>query len=231
MVQEQLSPLEQEVQKVIKPLLRGWSHALAAFAALVLTLLFCWLSRSDVPRLISLLVFGLSMMELYTVSAFYHIGTWKPGTRQVFRAIDHSNIFVLIAGTYTPLCFNILNGWVRIALLVTIWTLAFLGLAFTVVPYTLRLPRWIGTVLYIIMGWVALLAFPAFLSALPWTFVVTMILGGVSYTLGAVVYALRWPNPFPRVFGFHEIFHLFVILGSAIFVFCVWKWALPFPRR
>lgn len=231
MAQKQLSSLEQEAQKLIKPLMRGWSHGLAAIAALVLTLLLCWLSRSDVPRLISLLVFGLSMMELYTVSAFYHIGTWKPSTRQILRAIDHSNIFVLIAGTYTPLCFNILSGWVRIALLVTIWTLAFLGLAFTVVPYTLRLPRWIGTALYIIMGWVALLAFPAFLSALPWPFVVTLILGGVAYTLGAVVYAMRWPNPFPRVFGFHEIFHLFVILGSAIFVFCVWKWALPFPRQ
>lgn len=229
---QQLSQLEKNVQQQLeKPLLRGWFHAIAAVGAVVLTIVLCWLSREDGPRLISMLIFGLSMIELYTVSAFYHIGKWTPATRKVLRSIDHSNIFVLIAGTYTPLCFNILNGWIRIALLVTIWTLALVGLALTIVPYTLRLPRWISTALYILMGWVALLAFPAFLSALSWNFVVAMVAGGVAYTIGAVIYALRRPNPFPRVFGFHEIFHLFVIAGSVIFVFCVWKWALPFPRQ
>ncbi len=229
MLQEQKQDID-VIQQVIKPLLRGWFHACAALGALILTLALCWLSRIDVPRLISMLIFGLSMIELYMMSAIYHIGNWKPTPKRVLRALDHSNIFILIAGTYTPLCFNILSGWVRIALLVTIWTLAITGVVLTIFPYTLRLPRWVTTLLYIVMGWVAILAFPAFLAVLPWTFVATMALGGVLYTIGAIVYAKRWPNPLPRIFGFHEIFHLFVIAGSVAFACSVWIWALPFPR-
>lgn len=218
-----------EVEKIIKPLLRGWFHAVAAVGAVVLTIVLCWLSRGDTPRLISMLIFGLSMVELYTVSATYHIGRWPERTRRVLRSLDHANIFVLIAGTYTPLCFNILDGWLRITILSIIWFLALLGMAFSVL--TLRLPRWVGASLYIGMGWVALLAIPGFLAVLPWTAVATLVLGGLLYTIGAVVYARRWPNPFPRILGFHEIFHLFVIAGSIAFAACIWIWALPFPRR
>ncbi len=221
--------VDKEVEKIIKPLLRGWFHAVAAVGAVVLTILLCWLSRGDTPRLISMLIFGLSMIELYTVSATYHIGKWPERTRRVLRSLDHANIFVLIAGTYTPLCFNILDGWLRIAILSIIWFLAVLGVAFSVL--TLRLPRWVGASLYIGMGWVVVLALPAFLAVLPWTAVATLVLGGLLYTIGAIVYARRWPNPFPHILGFHEIFHLFVIAGSVAFATCIWIWALPFPRR
>ena len=221
--------VDKEVEKVIKPLLRGWFHAVAAVGAVVLTIVLCWLSRGDTPRLISMLILGLSMIELYTVSATYHIGRWPERTRRVLRSLDHANIFVLIAGTYTPLCFNILDGWLRITILSIIWFLAVLGVAFSVL--TLRLPRWVGASLYIGMGWVVVLALPAFLAVLPWIAVGTLVLGGVLYTIGAIVYARRWPNPFPRILGFHEIFHLFVIMGSVAFAACIWIWALPFPRR
>ncbi len=129
-----------------------------------------------------MLVFGLSMIELYTVSALYHIITWSPGKRRVLRAIDHANIFVLIAGTYTPLCFNILTGWLRVTILVVIWLLALLGVSMSV--FTLKLPRWATAALYIGMGWVVVLALPAFLAVLPWTAVATLLLGGVLYTAG-----------------------------------------------
>lgn len=221
--------VDKEVEKIIKPLLRGWFHAVAAVGAVVLTIVLCWLSRGDTPRLISMLIFGLSMIELYTVSATYHIGRWPERTRRVLRSLDHANIFVLIAGTYTPLCFNILDGWLRITILSIIWFLAVLGVAFSVL--TLRLPRWVGASLYIGIGWVVVLALPAFLAVLPWTAVGTFVLGGLLYTIGAIVYARRWPNPFPRILGFHEIFHLFVIAGSVAFAACIWIWALPFPRR
>ncbi len=214
--------------QIVKPLLRGWSHALAAVAAVILTIVLCLLSRADIARLVSMLIFGLCMIELYTVSAFYHIGTWNSQQKRFLRALDHANIFLLIAGTYTPLCFNVLGGWIRVALLATIWSLAVIGIAVTVL--TLRLPRWVSTALYILMGWIAVLALPAFLAVLPWMAVATLVAGGVFYTLGAVVYALKRPNPFPRIFGFHEIFHLFVIAGSVAFASCVWIWALPFPR-
>ncbi len=212
----------------VKPLMRGWSHAVAAVASLFLTAILCWLSRQDMPRLISMLIFGLSMVELYTVSAVYHIITWSQAKRRVLRAIDHANIFVLIAGTYTPLCFNILTGWLRVTILIVIWTLALAGIAISV--FTLKFPRWVTAALYVGMGWVVVLALPAFLAALPWLAVATLLLGGILYTIGAVIYARKKPDPFPAVWGYHEIFHLFVILGSAAFVVCVWIWALPFVR-
>ncbi len=221
--------VDKEVGKIVKPLLRGWFHAVAAVGAVVLTVLLCWQSRGDMPRLISMLVFGLSLLELYTVSATYHIGRWPERTRRVLRSFDHANIFVLIAGTYTPLCFNILDGWLRITILSIIWFLAVLGVAFSVL--TLRMPRRVVASLYIGMGWVVVLALPAFLAVLPWSAVATLVLGGLLYTIGAVIYARRWPNPFPRILGFHEIFHLFVIAGSVAFAAGIWIWALPFPRR
>lgn len=212
----------------VKPLLRGWSHTLAALASLLLTIVLCWRSHDDVPRLISLLIFGLSMLELYTISAIYHVGRWDGRSRRILRAIDHANIFVMIAGTYTPLCFNLLSGWLRPALLVVIWMLAALGAGLAV--FTLHLPRWTTTALYIGMGWVVVLALPAFLAVIPWYGVAMLLLGGVLYTIGALIYARKYPDPFPRVFGFHEIFHLFVIAGSVAFASCIWFWALTIPR-
>lgn len=222
-------------EAIVKPLLRGWFHAGAAAAALALTVVLCWLSRDDLPRLFSMLVFGLSMVELYAVSATYHMGSWTDTKYKVLRAIDHSNIFVMIAGTYTPLGFNVLSGALRAALLVTIWLLAVAGVSLAVITIALpdrklHLPRGLGTTLYIIMGWVAILALPAFLAALPLTAVALLILGGILYTIGGVIYARRRPNPFPRVLGFHEIFHLFVVAGGATFATVIWVWVLPFPR-
>ena len=211
-----------------KPLLRGRFHAAAAVAAVLLTAALCWRSRADPPRLLSMLIFGLSMVELYAVSAVYHIGRWRPAVWRRLRALDHANIFVLIAGTYTPLCFNVLSGWLRIAILALIWALAVAGAALATL--TLHTPRWLSTALYVGMGWVALLALPEFARALGWGAVALLLAGGGLYTAGAVVYACRRPDPFPRVLGFHEVFHLFVIAGGAAFAAAIWFWALPFPR-
>jgi hemolysin III len=211
-----------------KPLLRGRIHAAAAVGAVIVTVALCWRSRNDLPRLISMLIFGLSMIELYTVSAVYHIGHWRPQVHRVLRSVDHANIFVLIAGTYTPLCFNVLTDWVRTAFLTLIWVLAAAGIGLSV--FTPRVPRWVGTGLYIGMGWVSILALPAFFAALPAAAIALMVLGGVLYTLGAVVYGRKRPNPFPRVLGFHEIFHLFTVAAGAVFAVVIWIWVLPFPR-
>jgi hemolysin III len=207
--------------------MRGWSHALAACAAIAMTVILWHLAEGDRPKQISLFVFGLSMIELYTHSAIYHIGRWPTVTRAVLRSIDHANIFVLIAGTYTPLCFNVLEGWQRITMLVVIWSLAAIGLIVAI--FTARLPRWISPLLYVLMGWVALLVMPTLIHAINWG-VLLLVGGGVLYTIGALVYARKWPDPFPRVFGFHEIFHLFVIAGSATFVVVVSVWVIPFAR-
>ncbi len=212
-----------------RPLLRGWFHAAAALGAVLVMLALCWQSRSDFSRLLSMAVYGLSMIELYTVSALYHLVTWSAARRKRLRALDHANIFVLIAGTYTPLCFNILSGGLRLAMLVEVWVLAISGVWLAV--FRPQTPRAIATALYIGIGWIGVLALPAFLSLLPWMATALLVAGGLLYTVGGVIYARRWPNPFPRVFGYHEIFHLFVIAAGALFTLVIWVWALPFPRR
>ena len=207
-----------------KPFLRGWLHAIAAVAAVIFTLLLCLRSRTDLPRLFSLLLYGLSMIELYTVSAIYHIGTWSQRSRSFLRTLDHANIFLFIAGTYTPLCFNLLSGWVRPTLLIVIWSIALLGMCLGIL--ILQTPRWLMAGFYVVMGWVALMALPAFLVVMPWTAVVWLLVGGMLYTIGALIYARRWPDLFPRLFGFHELFHLFVLAGGVAFAMVVWIWAI-----
>ncbi len=217
-----------------KPLLRGWFHAAAAVGAVAVTLALTWLSRDDPPRLYSMLVFGLSMVALYSVSAIYHIGAWTDKPRRVLRSLDHSNISLLIAGTYTPLCFNLLTGTFRTVMLIAVWASAVVGVALSVsigLPgVTWQVPRRLSTALYIAMGWISLLALPAFLAALPWYVIGLLLFGGALYTVGAIIYARKKPNPFPRVLGFHEVFHLFVIAGSVVFTVVIWVWVLPFPR-
>src|SRR5262249_34565522 len=159
---------------------------------------------------------------LYAVSALYHIGNWSPAVRARLRGLDHANIYVLIAGTYTPLCANALVGWIRPALLGLIWVLAAIGVGLA--AFALRAPRWVGAALYVAVGWVAVFVLPAFSAVLPPIALGVILLGGVLYTVGAAVYARKWPDPFPRVFGFHEVFHLFVVAGGVAFCAAVWVW-------
>jgi hemolysin III len=211
-----------------KPLLRGWFHAAAAVGAVALTVALILKTSGDPPRFLSMLIFGLSMVVLYVVSSVYHLGTWE-GRRYTFlRAFDHANIFLFIAGAYTPICVNLLSGWTRVAILVVIWALALSGAGLSVL--TLRVPRWINALLYIGMGWISLLLLPQIVQAVSLTPVLVLIAGGLLFTVGAVIYALRWPDPLPRVLGFHELFHLFVIAGTMAIASVVWVWVVPFPR-
>lgn len=211
-----------------RPLLRGWPHALGAVGAVPVLAALLRQSGEDPPRALSMLVYGLTMIGLLSVSASYHIRAWRPRVRAALRALDHASIFLLIAGTYTPIAFNVLAGAERVAVLATVWTLALVGAACSL--RTFRLPRWARAGLYLGMGWVALIPAPALVRALPLQAIVGLTTGGVLYTLGAVVYARRWPDPAPRVFGFHEVFHLFVIAGAATFAAVIWIWIVPYPR-
>ena len=211
-----------------KPLMRGWLHAAAAIGAVAVTAGLLVNTAHDLPRFFSVLVFGLSMILLYTVSSIYHIGSWTGRRFRVLRALDHANIFVLIAGTYTPICVNILPRGLGMTVLVVIWSLAAVGVGGSVL--TLHLPRWIIAALYIGMGWVGLVVMPSLLHSLPAPATLLLLAGGMLYTIGAVIYALQRPNPLPRVFGYHEMFHLFVVAGSAAFIFMIWGWVVPFSR-
>ncbi len=211
----------------VKPLMRGWLHAAAAVFAVILTVVMIIRSAGSVPKAVSVAIFGASLIELYTVSAVYHLGPWQPGVKKILRSIDHSNIFIVIAGTYTPLCVNILSGVSRIALLSVIWGVAAVGIVLAI--FTSKVPRWIHPILYVVMGWIAVFAMPEFLAAASWTLLILLITGGALYTVGALVYSFKWPNPFPKVFGYHEVFHFFTIAGGGVMAVAIWIFAIARP--
>ena len=212
-----------------KPLLRGYLHAGAAVAAVICTILLAVASANDPAKQVSLVIYGASSILLFGWSALYHLGSWRPGTRKLLRRIDHANIFVLIAGTYTPIAFNTLTGGGRIALLAIIWSLAALGMI-AAAP-ALSMPRPVMAGLYLAMGWVALAFLPQIASAVGLPAIGLLALGGVLYTLGALAYAFHKPDPWPRVFGYHEVFHLATIAASASFLAFMVRDVLPYVRK
>jgi hemolysin III len=195
-----------------RPALRGVLHlaaALTAVAGTVLLMLF-----ADKPTgYVGGAIFATTLILLYGTSASYHQVRWRSSWRQVVQRIDHSMIFVLIAGTYTPFCLDVSLGW-GIPLLAIVWTLAGLGVLTKVIwPAG---PRWLGVSLYIALGWIAIVAATEVFDHYFGSPLALLVTGGLLYTIGGIVYALRRPDPWPRIFGYHEIFHGFVVAGSAV---------------
>jgi hemolysin III len=170
-------------------------------------------------------VYGLGVAGLFGVSAIYHRGRWRPDVRARLQRADHSMIFVLIAGTYTPICVHVLDGTLGAALLAVVWTGALIAAALELRPTPA--PRWMVVVLSIALGWVALPALPAVVDGLGWVATALIGLGGVLYTVGAVIYARRRPDPLPDVFGYHEVFHALTIAGAASHYAVIAFWVLP----
>jgi hemolysin III len=212
-----------------RPHLRGWSHALAVGPAVAATILLVVLARDDRGRQLSLLVYGLTSVLLFSISAVYHIGTWSPTTRGVLRRLDHANIFLLIAGTYTPVTVTVLDGAWRISTIATVWGLGLAGIVLTVVA-TDRIPRSALTLCYIAQGWVAIVALPKIESALGWGGIAFLLGGGLLYSLGAGSYATRRPRLWPRFFGYHEVFHLLVIGASTVLFLFMLLRIVPYGR-
>ena len=194
----------------VKPHLRGWLHAAITPLALASGIVLVALSPTATTRIGSA-VFATSALLLFTVSAIYHRGNWSPRTWALLRRFDHSNIFLLIAGSYTPFALILLEGTVRVGLLVIVWTGAVLGVLFRV--FWTSAPRWIYTPIYVALGWVAIFYADEFSTAGGSAVIILVAAGGGLYTLGGIVYGLRWPDPFPTWFGFHEVFHAFTILA------------------
>lgn len=201
----------------VKPKLRGWLHAGTAPLALAAGIVLVVLSPTATTRIGSA-VFALSALVLFTVSAIYHRGTWSPRVWAVLRRFDHANIFILIAGSYTPFALLFLHGAAQATLLSVVWVAAVSGVLFRV--FWTDAPRWLYTPMYIALGWAAIFFIPQFIdgagrfsTGIAVSVLVLVASGGVLYTLGGVVYGFRRPNPLPRWFGFHEVFHTFTVLA------------------
>ncbi|WP_370524125.1 hemolysin III family protein [Cellulomonas sp. APG4] len=204
------SDVVEQLGEAVKPRLRGWIHAGMAPLVVVASVVLVATSPGTTAK-VSTAVFGVSAILLFGTSAVYHRGTWSPRVAGVLRRLDHTNIFLIIAGTYTPLAMLLLPWPVHRNLLVVVWTGALAGLLARV--FWLGAPRWLYVPIYIALGWVAVWFLPDFWRSGGPGIVWLVAAGGLAYTLGAVVYGTKRPNPSPRWFGFHEIFHVFTVVG------------------
>jgi hemolysin III len=190
--------------------LTHWVGAMLALAGLIALLIVGWGAPAKV---VSLVIYGVSLIFLFSASATYHMVRVKDKALEIFRKIDHSAIFCLIAGTYTPFCINAFTGYWKWGMLITIWSLALIGIGIKV--FIIRVPRWLNAGIYLAMSWLVVGASGQLLAALPAWVLTWLIIGGVIYTLGAIVYITKIFNFVPGVFGFHEVWHIFVLLAAA----------------
>jgi hemolysin III len=202
-----------DVVAAVRPQLRGWLHLgtfpLAATAGAALVAL-----APTAQARVAVGIYALTAALLFGVSALYHRGHWSPRTAGVLKRLDHSNIFLIIAGTYTPFTLLLLEPGDARVLLTLVWVGALAGVAFRVL--WVGAPRWLYTPVYAALGWAAVFWLPEFLGRGGPAVVTLIAAGGVLYTLGGVVYALKRPNPSPRWFGFHEVFHALTVAAFAM---------------
>jgi hemolysin III len=196
---------------------------MAAVGLIVLLATAANAGRSD--QIVAFSVFGSSLIALYTASALYHLLPRSPRGVARLRRLDHMSIFVLIAGTYTPFCLLALDGGWRVGLLSLVWGLALCGILLKL--FWMEAPRWLSVALYLGMGWVALVAAPALFRAVPAGGMAWVLAGALVYSAGALIYGLKRPNPIPGVLGFHELWHLFVLAGSACHFWAVLGFIAP----
>ena len=202
-----------DVTEAVKPRLRGWIHA-GTFPAVVAACLVLIAQAPHSTARIACAVFGVTAALLFGTSAVYHRGNWSPRAAVLLKRFDHSNIFLIIAGSYTPLTVLLLPESKARTLLLVVWLGALGGIAFRV--FWINAPRWLYTPIYAALGWAAVFYLPDFLRFGGPAVLTLVIVGGVLYTLGALVYALKRPNPAPRWFGFHEVFHAFTVAAFAV---------------
>jgi hemolysin III len=197
-----------------KPRMRGWLHAYAFFVAVVCGIVLVSLAatRPGVAPAVSCAIYSLTVCGLFGTSALYHRRVWSQRGYQIMRRLDHSMIFVFIAGTYTPFCALLLSPSKAAVLLAIVWVGAVAGVTMKMIwPHA---PRWLSAPLYLGLGWVAVAVLPDILRSGGVTALVLLAVGGVAYSVGAIFYALRRPNPWPTVFGHHEFFHACTVVAA-----------------
>jgi hemolysin III len=216
-----------KAKKKLREPINGLTHLAGGLLASVglIVLLARAASEGRVDQLVAFGVFGFSLIALYTASTLYHLLPLSPAGVARLRRVDHISIFVLIAGTYTPFCLLALDGAWRVGLLCLIWGLALCGILLKLL--WMDAPRWLSVALYLGMGWVAVIAAPALFRAVPTGGMAWVLGGALVYSAGALVYGLRRPDPMPGVLGFHELWHLFVVAGSACHFWAVLWYIAP----
>jgi hemolysin III len=206
------------------PRLRGLLHAYAFWFAAVAAVALVALAPTADARLASS-VYGGGLCALFAASGLYHRWRWSPRWKPLLRRVDHSTIYLFIAATSTPIALLVLDGTLRIVVLATVWAGAVLGIALALA--WIDAPRLLVAGTYVAVGWAGVVALPALLEQVGVTATVLFVTGGALYTVGALIYALRRPDPWPRVFGFHELFHALVIAAALVHFIAMAGWVVP----
>ena len=189
----------------------GLTHLGAAIAAFFGLAALLVIGRDSLVKQASLLVYGAALILMFSASAAYHLIKAQPQAALVLRKLDHSAIYLLIAGTYTPICLHFFTGFWRWGVLAIIWSMAIVGVAVKV--FVIRAPRWLTAAIYLAMGWLCLMGIRVMLATMPMNALAWLLLGGIFFSVGAIIYVTKRPDFYPGVFGFHELWHIFVILG------------------
>jgi hemolysin III len=185
--------------------------AIASLAGYIILLLNC---GGSATRIILATVYSICAMFIFACSSIYHGQKEAEDDTNPWRKLDHIAIFFMIAGTYTPISYIYLDVYWRWSIIGVQWLLVIIGLIFKLIY--IKGPRWLTILIYLLMGWMALIPLGQFLTTMPFASIVLLFAGGLAYSLGAIIYAIKKPNPFPGIFGFHEIFHLLIIVGAAL---------------
>ena len=208
-----MSLMAPQVPGTTTPVLRGYLHLAGAIVAPFALLLLLFIA--DSPRgVVGGAVFGASVVILYSTSAAYHLLPLGRRFRGVMKRLDHSNIFVFIAGSYTPFALKLMSNAWGISVMSVVGGLALVGFITTLAAP--ELPRWIRVGLYLVLGWIGVAAISELLAALPGEAFAMLVLSGILFSLGGAAYATRWPDPYPRVFGYHEVFHALQVAATAL---------------
>jgi hemolysin III len=208
----------------VRPLLRGWLHAGALAVALVAGPVLA-AHGQDPEQVFVLSLYALALVSLFGVSASFHRIRWGPVGRRRMRRADHATIFFAIAGSYSAVAGLVLHGWARMLVLCLVWVGGAIGV--TVRQVWMDVPKYVVAIPYVIVGWCALAVMPQLLRGIGGAGFALIVAGGACYTCGALCYALRRPDPAPGVFGYHEIFHTFTIIGAALHFVAIAGYALP----
>lgn len=214
--------------KIFREPVNGLTHYFAAVAAVVGLAALVIVSRDDFLKQMSLVVYGASLILLLMASASYHLIQGAPQRIQFLRKLDHTAIYFLIAGSYTPICYNVLTGFWRWGLLTIIWTMALVGSGFKIA--FIKTPRLLSAAPYIVMGWLGVMGGSELFRVFPAGALALLAAGGLFFTVGAAVYVTKTLNFVPGVFGFHEVWHIFVIAGCLCHFLVMLLYVAPIAR-
>ena len=205
---------------IVKPRLRGYLHQVAFFLSIV-ACSFLIAKASSQKALIAAIIYSFGLLLMLGISTLYHRIHWQPKPRALMKRLDHSAIFIQIAGTFTPIAILALPDKDSLFLLVLIWSIALAGILQSI--FWVKAPKFVTAILYVVMGWLALPYVPDLMTSLGSEKVYLLVIGGLVFTVGALFYALKKPNFFPNTFGYHELFHLFTIIGAALHFIVIYQ--------